>query len=151
MYWYSLDGYLEYIFVLSGCLCVCVPSPVFSMDGGAWWATVHGVANSCTWLGTHTHRHPDNTPQTIWKCICTRLFITALFTYMQNIWNYLSILTEDSGIQTLVQPQNGVPSCYKIEGGCSLWTDREWFLGYVGTWKRPKANKKSICSMLPLV
>ena len=46
---------------------------------------------------THTHRHPDNTPQTIWKCICTRLFTTALFTYMQNIWNYLSILTEESG------------------------------------------------------
>ena len=30
------------------------------MDGGAWWATVHGVSKSRTWLkqlGTHTHTH----------------------------------------------------------------------------------------------
>ena len=26
-----------------------------SMDRGAWWATVHGVAKSQTQLGTHTH------------------------------------------------------------------------------------------------
>ena len=25
-----------------------------SMDGGAWWATVHGVAESQTWLGDFT-------------------------------------------------------------------------------------------------
>ena len=31
-----------------------------SMDRGAWWATVHGVAKSRTWLNkshTHTHTH----------------------------------------------------------------------------------------------
>ena len=31
-----------------------------SMDGGAWWATVHGVAKNQTWLSdlyTHTHTH----------------------------------------------------------------------------------------------
>ena len=28
------------------------------MDRGAWWATVHGVAESWTWLSdTHTHTH----------------------------------------------------------------------------------------------
>ena len=26
-----------------------------SMDGGAWWATVHGVAKSRTWLSDFTH------------------------------------------------------------------------------------------------
>ena len=28
----------------------CLENP---MDGGAWWATVHGVAKSRTWLGDH--------------------------------------------------------------------------------------------------
>ena len=28
-----------------------------SMDRGAWWATVHGVAKSQTWLKTNTHTH----------------------------------------------------------------------------------------------
>ena len=33
------------------------------MDRGAWWATVHGVAKSQTWLSTHTHTdtHKDYT------------------------------------------------------------------------------------------
>ena len=26
-----------------------------SMDGGAWWATVHGVAKSWTWLSNFTY------------------------------------------------------------------------------------------------
>ena len=30
----------------------CLVNP---MDRGAWWATTHRVANSWTWLGTHTH------------------------------------------------------------------------------------------------
>ena len=36
------------------------PPPVFlpgkSMDRGAWWATVHGVEKSQTWLRPHTHK-----------------------------------------------------------------------------------------------
>ena len=28
-----------------------------SMDTGAWWATVHGTADSWTQLNTHTHTH----------------------------------------------------------------------------------------------
>ena len=35
----------------------------FSMDRGAWWAIVHGVAKSWTWLSdshTHTHTHTHN-------------------------------------------------------------------------------------------
>ena len=31
-----------------------------SMDRGAWWATVHGVTKSQTWLITWTHRHVHN-------------------------------------------------------------------------------------------
>ena len=27
-----------------------------SMDRGAWWATVHGIAKSWTWLSEHTHK-----------------------------------------------------------------------------------------------
>ena len=29
------------------------------MDGGAWWATVHGVAESQTWLSDFTHSLTD--------------------------------------------------------------------------------------------
>ena len=34
------------------------------MDGGAWWATVHGVAKSRTRLSdfTHTHIRPNDDP-----------------------------------------------------------------------------------------
>ena len=32
----------------------CLGNP---MDRGAWWATVHGVAKSQTWLGTHACTH----------------------------------------------------------------------------------------------
>ena len=28
-----------------------------SMDRGAWWATVHGVTKSWTWLNMHTHTY----------------------------------------------------------------------------------------------
>ena len=31
------------------------PCPGNTMDRGAWWATVHGVAKSGTQLSTHTH------------------------------------------------------------------------------------------------
>ena len=38
-----------------------LPTPVLlpgnPMDGGAWWATVHGVAKSWTWLSDFTHFH----------------------------------------------------------------------------------------------
>ena len=32
----------------------CLDSP---MDRGSWWATIHGVAKSWTWLSAHTHTH----------------------------------------------------------------------------------------------
>ena len=28
-----------------------------SINNGAWWATVHGVTKSQTWLSAHTHTH----------------------------------------------------------------------------------------------
>ena len=34
--------------------CSCLENP---MDGGAWWAAVHGVAKSQTWLSDWAHRH----------------------------------------------------------------------------------------------
>ena len=38
-----------------------------SMDGGAWWATVHGVVNSQTWLSDGTA-----TTYTLCVCMCAR-------------------------------------------------------------------------------
>ena len=43
------------------------------MDRGAWWAIVHGVAKSQTWLSTntHTHTHTHTHSRIIyWQCIC---------------------------------------------------------------------------------
>ena len=34
----------------------CLENP---MDGGAWWATVHGVAKSRTRLSDFTHSHKE--------------------------------------------------------------------------------------------
>ena len=31
-----------------------------SMDRGAWWTTVHGVAKSQTQLSDYVHRHADH-------------------------------------------------------------------------------------------
>ena len=39
--------------------CFCLKN---SMDRGAWWATVHGVAESQTGLNTHTPCHPPHRP-----------------------------------------------------------------------------------------
>ena len=41
--------------------CSCLEN---SMDGGAWWATVHGVAKSWAWLSMHT--------STIYQDLCWR-------------------------------------------------------------------------------
>ena len=46
----------------------CLGNP---MDGGAWWATVHGVTQSWTWLSMHTHTvanltgFPDHSESTL--------------------------------------------------------------------------------------
>jgi len=40
----------------------CLENP---MDGGAWWAAVHGVAKSRTRLSDLTHRHLFDLPHTL--------------------------------------------------------------------------------------
>ena len=44
------------------------PTPVFfldnSMDRGAWWAIVHGVAKSQTQLNAHVHAHTQDVETT---------------------------------------------------------------------------------------
>ena len=38
------------------------------MDGGAWWATVHGTAKNQTWLSTHAlTREAEKLPRTFWS------------------------------------------------------------------------------------
>ena len=37
------------------------------MDGGAWWATVHGVANSWTRLSNFTFKNMSSGPITSWQ------------------------------------------------------------------------------------
>ena len=52
--------------------------PENSMDRGAWWATIQGIAKSWTWLkGLRTHR-----------CVCT-----LSFNYLLFMWVYLWVST----------------------------------------------------------
>ena len=52
-----------------------------SMDRGSWWATVHTVTRSRTWLSahihTHTPTHPDHPKQDIGKFPCSTKFHPA--------------------------------------------------------------------------
>ena len=65
----------------------CLENP---MDGGAWWATVHGVAKSRTRLSdhtfTHTHLHTSTKSLPVFLCLlfCSRkyfLLVEAIFSY----------------------------------------------------------------------
>ena len=47
------------------------------MDGGAWWATVHGVAKSQTWLSDFTSLCPQI--KTVFEWICTH-YVVSLYT-----------------------------------------------------------------------
>ena len=47
------------------------------MDGGAWWATVHGVANSRTRLRDFTHSLTHSLTQTYMGMHITALFVTT--------------------------------------------------------------------------
>ena len=42
-----------------------------SMDRGAWWATIHGVAKTQTQLShwTHTHTHACNSPYFVFPLV----------------------------------------------------------------------------------
>ena len=47
-----------------------------SMGRGTWWATVHGVTKSWTWLSnqhTHTHTHTHTCPLPLWGSRTRRL------------------------------------------------------------------------------
>ena len=64
-----------------------------SMDRGAWWATVHGVAKSQTELSLHTHTHTH-------ICLCN----FGLYPYFwhrapKTLWNFLQ--SDDSNIHVL--------------------------------------------------
>ena len=52
-----------------------------SMDRETWWATVHGVAKSQTWLSTHTHTHTHITKSAINRNI---LQVCALQVYLSG-------------------------------------------------------------------
>ena len=50
-----------------------------SMNRGAWWATVHGVAKSWTWLSNWIH---------IYRCFLYSIYTTSLIT----VWSIYSVL-----------------------------------------------------------
>ena len=48
------------------------------MDGGVWWATVHGVAKSQTRLSTRAHTHTHTHKLSVNKCVSFWCFILHL-------------------------------------------------------------------------
>ena len=70
----------------------CLENP---MDRGAWWATLHGVTKSQTWLGTHAQNHqlswsytPDQ--QELWKisiCCFKLQFFEAIYYVITDKYN----------------------------------------------------------------
>ena len=49
-----------------------------SMDGGAWWATVHRVTNSQTWLSTHSHTPDHRLPLVTSRFVHYNIFLAFL-------------------------------------------------------------------------
>ena len=45
------------------------PGLEYPMDRGVWWAIVHGIGKSQTWLSTHTHTH-THIRIIYWQYIC---------------------------------------------------------------------------------
>ena len=71
--------------------CSCLEH---SMDRGAWWAAVHGVTKSCTWLSTYTYN----------VLFCKQAFSSYL---AFNTWSLMFLMHE---IQKITQKAN----CIKL-------------------------------------
>ena len=75
-----------------------------SMDRGAWWATVHGVAKSRTWLSdshthtyTHTHTHITVIILNLAKVKCSISFLDQLIIIFYQLWDARYILQRQWG------------------------------------------------------
>ena len=87
------------------------PGLEYPMDRGVWWAIVHGIGKSQTWLSTHTHTHTHTSESYIdsifamgrWKVesltgsmkMWLQYFLFWPFTYIhhmmnKSLWNGLS-------------------------------------------------------------
>ena len=60
------------------------PTPVSclenSMDSGAWWATVHGVTKSQTWLSALTHTYTHTLPY------CSAISLLGIYSLRNKNW-----------------------------------------------------------------
>ena len=76
--------------------CSCLENP---MDGGAWWAAVHGVAKSRTWLSNFTftfHFHAlEKEMATHSSVLAWRIFagIFAIEKFVFKTSNYFVVIT----------------------------------------------------------
>ena len=72
----------------------CLENP---MDGGAWWATVHGVAKSRTRLSDFTFTFSDYITSS-WRLAGGYSFyllytlIKLYYTHTQNLWNFRTLI-----------------------------------------------------------
>ena len=82
------------------------------MDRGAWWATVHGVAKSQTWLNdTHTHTHTHTHAHTLLHCMS----VSACFSLSDEQ------VQEFSCLRALVSTSQAIRDPYSLGTLVSLW------------------------------
>ena len=101
----------------------CLANP---MDRGAWWATVHGVAKSRTWLSDFTHKNTyfvaQITPTVPWKALSVDLHVFSNNPYIVNFfWEFSCYLALQDVLELsciFPTPETRIISFYK----------KHWFL-----------------------
>ena len=92
------------------------------MDGGAWWAAVHGVAKSRTWLSD--------------------------FTFTFNFHALEKEMATHSSVLALRIPGTGKPGWAAVSGVARSWTRLKW-LSSSSSSMHLKKNMSFYCSLIP--
>ena len=102
---------------------------------GAWWATVHGVVTSQTWLSTHTHTHTQQQQQHAehlsWSSGFPLLhtYITRAVSLVPTLsWFFLRSIECQCTGKILLEDTSSppVPSCLWLPVLCSLPLAHTW-------------------------
>ena len=112
-----------------------------SMDGGAWWATVHGVAKSRTRLSDFTKLlkwgPPVRQKLPVNDCLTGRLvvnlthdFIPTRHTFTQSPHITILWLQDDAYVPPLSRTTPAAPQCQQPQGGPCSWLSHHFLVGF---------------------
>ena len=85
------------------------------MDRGAWWAIVHGVTKSRTWLSTHMVWGDTKGPG-FWKVFPVRLSVVCVLSFIPFVefWSYFRVKRKQN--QGVTWQDLGASQRQKVEG-----------------------------------